>query len=157
VHEPTPAEWDRVIHNNLRGYFLTARRALPVMMAQRAGVLLFVTSETIQTVTLYVAAYGAAKGGATALMKAIAAEYGEYGIRANCLQIGATPGTAISKALVQSGADMGLVRESRKKPIPLVRFGTPEDHAGGLVYLASDEAAWVTGTTLNVDGGYTCI
>jgi NAD(P)-dependent dehydrogenase (short-subunit alcohol dehydrogenase family) len=157
VHEISEDDWDYVLRNNLKGYFLTAKAALPRMVAQRSGAIVMVTSETIQAVTLYVGAYAASKGGAAALAKAIAAEYAEFGIRCNCLQVGATPGTLASKPLVDAGADMSLVRDSRRKTIPLGRMGTPEDHANALVFLASDESSWVTGAVLNVDGGYTSV
>lgn len=139
-------EWDEVAHVNLRQAFRLIRENLRGMMKQRNGRIITVTSVVGTTGNPGQANYCAAKAGLTGMTKALAQELAARGITANCIAPGfiATPMTdALNDAQ----------REGILKAIPAGRMGSPDDIAAAALYLASDEAAYVTGATLHVNGG----
>ncbi len=148
------SDWERVLAVNLTGVFLTTRCAFRAMQG-RGGSLLVMSSVAGLEGTPSLGAYGASKAGVLQLVKTLALEGARYGIRANAVCPVWTD-TPMVDAFIKV---MGLGREAGRarllKDIPLGRLATPEDVANACLYLASDEAAFVTGVTLPVDGGHT--
>ena len=148
IEHTSPEDWDRVLGVNLRGAFNIARSALPVMRQQKYGRMLFTSSITGPHVTSPGHGhYSASKAGINGFIRAAALEFSGYGITVN----GVEPGNILTEAIqLQRGADYIA---SMVASIPLGRLGSPRDVANAFLYLASDEAGYVTGTTIVVDGG----
>lgn len=148
IEHTSPEDWDRVLGVNLRGAFNAARAALPVMRTQRYGRMLFTSSITGPHVTNPGHGhYAASKAGINGFIRAAALEFSGYGITVN----GVEPGNILTEAIQQQrGAEYIASMEAA---IPLGRLGTPRDVANAFLYLASDDAEYVTGTTIVVDGG----
>jgi 3-oxoacyl-[acyl-carrier protein] reductase len=145
-----PAEWDQVLGVNLRGTFLAAQAALPAMRAARYGRMVFTSSITGPRVTSPGHGhYSASKAGINGFIRAAAIEFAGYGITVN----GVEPGNILTEGMkLHRSAD--FIR-SMEEAIPLGRLGTPRDIADATLFLASDEASYITGTTIVVDGGQT--
>jgi len=147
-----PAEWDRVLNINLKGTFLVCKHVVRVMMEQRSGSIINVASiegiEGFQAQT----AYNVSKGGVILLTRNMAVDYGTMGIRVNCLCPGLieTPMTAVLNM-----DEFRPIKESFVKMHLLDRSGRPDEVAGPALFLASDDASFVTGHALVVDGGFT--
>jgi len=145
VHELDPGEWRRVMATDLDGAFHTARAVLPALLETR-GVLLFISSVGADAAAAGGAPYHVAKAGVNTLMRVIAKEVAGAGVRVNC----------IAPGLVRSDMGERLIRfvgEGITQTIPLGRVGEPSDIGKAALYLASDDASWVTGQILRVDGG----
>ena len=143
VLDADEAWWDRVIEVNLKGQFLCALRAAQWMARHGGGAMINLSSGGARAAHRGMVAYDASKGGVEAMTRALALDLAPYGIRVNALAPGAID-------------VMGLDEEQRLlrgETIPMGRVGTPEDMAGPAVFLASDDARYVTGTFLSVDGG----
>ncbi len=143
-------DWERVIAVNLTGSFRLARACLRGMMRRRFGRIVGITSVVGVTGNPGQANYAASKAGIIGMSKSLAAEVASRGITVNCVAPGfiATPMTA------------GLTDEQKARilgQIPADRLGGPQDVAAAVVYLASDEAGYVTGQTLHVNGGMAMI
>jgi len=149
THETGIDEYRRIVALNLDSTFYGIHAALPVMLRQRHGVILSTTSGAGLNVVLQLAAYGAAKAGVINLTKNIAVEYGHAGIRANVISPGPmdTPGLRAWLDTVPGGA------AAYARQIPCGRLGTAEDIAHVAAFLACDEAAFVNGVVVPVDGG----
>ena len=143
-------DWQAVLDVNLSSAFRLSRAALRGMMKKRWGRIINITSVVGVTGNAGQANYAAAKAGMIGMTKAIAAEIATRGITANCIAPGFIT-TAMTEKLTAEQ------RESGAKAIPIGRFGTPEEVASAAVYLASPEAAYVTGQTLHVNGGMAMI
>jgi 3-oxoacyl-[acyl-carrier protein] reductase len=139
-------DWDAVIRTNLTGAHLCAQQAMGTMLKQRSGRIINVTSVVAETGNAGQANYVAAKAGLIGLTRALANEIASRGITVNAVAPGfiATP---MTEGLPQNVKDAMLAR------IPLGRVGTDADCAAAIVFLASDEAAYVTGHVLDVNGG----
>ena len=140
--------WDRTIAVNLSGAFYVSRAALPVMAAGGGGAVVSITSVAGHRVWSHDVAYGVSKAGLEMLTRTIAVEYAEHGIRANCV----APGV-IDAGMTDVIEDL----EERRQLVamhPLGRMGRAEEVAEAVVWLASEESAFTTGTTLTVDGGF---
>jgi 3-oxoacyl-[acyl-carrier protein] reductase len=151
-HEMQDRTWNELLDTNLVGTFRMTRAVLPSMIQRKYGSIVNVSSVTgmkaIENVPL--AVYNTTKAGVIMFTKSIALEYPHYNIRCNCV----CPGTVRSPFL------QPYLEDERAKKIldstqPLGRIGEPEDVASAILYLASDEASWVTGAVLVVDGGTT--
>lgn len=151
VIDVSPAEWRQIMDVNLTGCFLTIRRAIPLMLAAGGGAIVNISSIHGLVGTGAAATYSASKGGLTNLTRQVAVDYGSRGIRCNAIAPG-TIVTAMSKPFRETPE---IMREYRHRTL-LPRLGEPADVAYAALYLASDEAAFVTGHTLVVDGGWTC-
>jgi NAD(P)-dependent dehydrogenase (short-subunit alcohol dehydrogenase family) len=143
------AQWDRTIAINLRGPFLCAKYALPHLVARGGGAIINVSSHgAFQAAPVGVADYATAKGGLVTLTYYLASEYGSSNVRANCIAPGPIP-TDLNAPFL--GTPEG--RAQTAMFIPLGRVGEIDDVARAAVFLASDEAKWITGAVLRVDGG----
>ncbi|WP_181702666.1 SDR family oxidoreductase [Chthonobacter albigriseus] len=148
IEQTSPEDWDRVMGVNLRGAFNAARAALPPMRAQRYGRILFTSSITGPHVTNPGHGhYAATKAGINGFIRAAALEFSGYGITVN----GVEPGNIMTEAIQEHRGPEYIA--SMEAAIPLGRLGTPRDVANAFLYLASEEASYVTGTTIVVDGG----
>ena len=146
-------EWQRVIDVNLTGTFIVCKHALGPMIEHRRGSIVNVASiEGIQG-TEGGSSYNASKAGVVMLTKNMAIDYGRLGIRANCI----CPGFIETPMLesVMGSPEMADFRERYRAEHKLGRFGRPEEIASAALFLASDDASFVTGHALVVDGGYT--
>jgi 3-oxoacyl-[acyl-carrier protein] reductase len=135
--------WDQILAANLKSAFLCAFRAAQVMARRRQGSIINMSSGGASRAHRGNAAYDAAKGGVEALTRALALDLGPYGVRVN----GLVPGSINSK-----GLDEATLRE-RGMTMPLGRVGDVDEMAGPAVFLASDDASYITGHLLVVDGG----
>ena len=153
VHLLPIEEWDRVQNVNLKGTFLTAKAVLPVMMQQRSGSIITLGSVEGLEGSEGGSTYNASKGGVVLLTKNIAMDYGRLGIRANCI----CPGMIETPLFwaTMGGEHFAPYRERIREQHKLGRLGQPEEIAGAAFFLASDDASFVTGQSLAVDGGYT--
>ncbi len=149
--ETDPDDWAKAIQVNLVGVLNTCHRVLPHMMDQGHGRVVNIGSDAGRVGSSGEAAYSAAKGGVIAFTKTIAREMARYGVRANCVSPGPTD-TALFDAVVQGNPKL---REALTKAIPLRRLAQPSDIANAVAFLASEEAAYITGQTLSVSGGLT--
>ena len=150
IENISPEEWDLVLGVNLRGTFLVARAALPHMKAKRYGRFVFTSSITGPRVTSPGHGhYSASKAGINGFIKSAALEFSAYNITVN----GVEPGNILTEGMQQHRSEAFI--RSMEEAIPLGRLGTPLDVAQAALFLASDEAAYVTGTTIVVDGGQT--
>jgi NAD(P)-dependent dehydrogenase (short-subunit alcohol dehydrogenase family) len=142
-------DWDRTIAVNLRGPFLCAKHALPHLIRRGGGVIINVSSHgAFQASPIGVADYAVAKGGLVTLTYYLASEYGGDNVRANCLAPGPVP-TDLNRPFL--GTAEG--RAQTAMFIPLGRVGELNDVANAALFLASDEAKWISGAVLRVDGG----
>jgi len=150
--EITAAEWDRIIAVNLRGMFLVAR-AVTAQMARRGtgGVVINMSSTNGIAGEEDYAHYNASKGGVLLLTKTMAVELGPLGIRVNALCPGyiSTP----LNAAISAGLDPGFEEAYARDRIPLRRTGRPEEVAAAYAFLASDDASFINGAGLVIDGG----
>jgi NAD(P)-dependent dehydrogenase (short-subunit alcohol dehydrogenase family) len=151
VSEVSLADWQEVLNVNLTGYFLTTRIAVRLMLAAGGGTIVNISSIHGIVGTGAAAAYCSSKGGVENLTRQVALDYGPHGIRCNAVAPGVVV-TAMSKGFWEAPE---IMAEYRRRTL-LRRFGEPKDVAFAALYLASDEASFVTGSTLVVDGGWTC-
>ncbi|MHC0062714.1 SDR family oxidoreductase [Nostoc sp. UIC 10890] len=150
-HEVTTADFDRVIAVNLRGAYLCARETIKHLLSlNRPGVIINISSvHEIIPRPMYIS-YSISKGGMENLTKSLALEYASRGIRVNAIGPGATI-TPINQDWIDDLEKKAIVESH----IPMGRAGTSEEMAAAVAFLASDEAAYITGQTLFVDGGLT--
>ena len=143
-------EWDRVLAVNLRGTFLAAQACLKPMKAQRYGRMVFTSSITGPRVSSPGHGhYSASKAGINGFIKAAALEFAAHGITVN----GVEPGNILTEGM-QLHRSAEFIR-TMEDAVPLGRLGTPRDVANAVLFLASEEAEYITGTTIVVDGGQT--
>jgi NAD(P)-dependent dehydrogenase (short-subunit alcohol dehydrogenase family) len=145
--------WDAIMNMNLKGMFMTCKHALPVMIAQKSGCIINVSS-TSSLAARPTLTYKTSKGGVNTLTQHLAMENAQYGIRANALLPGLidTP-MAIERRARERGVPREQVRAERDALVPIGRMGTAWDVANAALFLASDEAQYITGVLLPVDGG----
>jgi len=147
--ELAEAEWDRVLSTNLKGVFLCAQSAARAMIASKAGGVIVNMSSVAAAVPTYETAhYGASKAGIAQLTKSLAVGLAKHNIRVNAVQ----PGTVLSPMNERALADPKVMAE-RVALIPLGRVGRIEDVVAAALFLASDDASYITGVSLPVDGG----
>ncbi|HEX2615651.1 MAG TPA: SDR family NAD(P)-dependent oxidoreductase [Nitrososphaera sp.] len=149
-HEMPDDQWDGLIDTNLVGTFRMTKAAIPVMMKNGGGNIVNISSvlgvRAIPKVPLTV--YGVTKAGVIMFTKSIAVEYGQYGVRCNCV----CPST-IKSSIIEPYLQDENAKKVLESGFPLRKIGEPEDIAGAVAYLCSDDAKWVTGTVMMVDGG----
>jgi NAD(P)-dependent dehydrogenase (short-subunit alcohol dehydrogenase family) len=142
------AAWDRVWKTNLDGTVRCAREAFALLKASGRGSIVNLSSVMATKHTRQMSVYSATKGAVLALSRSLAVEYAPYAIRVNTLCPGYVETGLIGRYTANSMIAKGLLSQT-----PLRRFGTPQDIANAALFLASDEAAYVTGAALHVDGG----
>jgi NAD(P)-dependent dehydrogenase (short-subunit alcohol dehydrogenase family) len=140
--------WERVWAVNLDGTVRCAREAFDLLKASGKGSVVNLSSVMATKHTRQMSVYSATKGAVSALSRSLAVEYSPYNIRVNCLCPGYVETALIGRYTANPMIAKGLLAQT-----PLRRFGTPEDIANAALFLASDEAAYITGASLNVDGG----
>ena len=145
------ATWDNTLDINLRGAFLTAKAVLPHMVARRKGNLVFMASTNSWDGEAQLAHYNASKSGVFLLSKTLAREFGKFGIRSNA--VGPGPIRTRLSGPILNDPIYQLKYHPETGVIPLGRMGTPEEVAGPALFLASDDASYVSGVLLFVDGG----
>jgi len=145
------ATWDKVINVNLKGTYLSIRSVIETMRVQRSGSIVTIASIEGLNGTEGGSAYNASKGGVVLLTKNVAIDYGRVGVRCNTI----CPGFIDTPMLADVMAAMPDFKADVQRETKMGRFGKPEEIAGAACFLASDDASFVTGHTLVVDGGYT--
>lgn len=148
------ALWDRVMAVNVKSMYLTCRHVLPVMVKQRAGVVVNNSSLTSIRFTYPCLPYSVSKSAVNELTRSVAMQYAQHGIRANAVVPGLMATPRITHRLEASHPDTYREKlEERDAMIPLGRMGDAWDVARAVLFLASDESKYITGTELVVDGG----
>jgi len=150
LHEISDDQYDEMMNINMKAVFQLTRRVLPVMMEQKGGNIIHISSILGIIAVPQVAAYNISKGALNQFSRSIAVEYGSYGIRSNAI----CPGLIETDMTADLMKDEELMQEW-SKGYPIGRFGKPEDVANTCLFLASDESSFITGTVLPVDGGFT--
>ena len=154
VPDSTEEEWDLTLDICLKGTYLMSKFALQAMLAQKSGVIINNSSGWGLVGGNAAAAYCAAKGGVVLLTKAMAIDHGPQGIRVNCV----CPGDVDTPMLPEDARRRGMKWEdylATASDRPMGRIGKPEEIAAAVLFLASDEAQFITGAVLAVDGGGT--
>lgn len=152
IEEMTLDEWNKMMLVNVGSVFLGCKTVIPYMKAQGGGVIINTSSVCGLIGHLYTPeAYTAGKGALTTLTKSIAARYAKYGIRCNSINP-STVETPMTKNMLESPE----WRRERIGEVPLGRLATTDDVANAVLFLASDEASFINGVALPVDGGVTC-
>lgn len=152
IHETSPEDFDRCLRVNLRGAYLMSRAVIPGMLHAGTGSITHMASVTGILGLPGIAAYSATKGALIALARAMSTDYARLGIRVNSV----SPGTIDSPMLhefVAAQSDPASIRKAFDEMHPIGRVGTIEEVANVFVFLASDEASFVTGANYEVDGG----
>jgi len=162
IHELSLDDWNLVVDVQLTGTFLAAREALKYMIKNRSGSV--VTIGSVSSVVIgaggSAASYKAAKGGVLQLTRAIAAEYGHLGIRANCVcpgPIRTNLGKHSQEESTRWTTEPEMERRQYRVDQPLKRSAEPMEVANVVCFLASEEASFMTGSAVMVDGGYTAL
>jgi 2-hydroxycyclohexanecarboxyl-CoA dehydrogenase len=150
VDEFSVVEWESIRSVNLDGPWHFCQAVIPTMMAQRYGKIVNIASTAGIRATPHAAPYSTAKHGLIGLTRNLAVDLGLHGINANCV----CPASVDSPLLRESTSDE--YREKMVERLPLGRLGQATDIAKAVVFLASDDAAWITGAILPVDGGLSC-
>ena len=142
------AEWDAMLATNLTGVFLFCQAAGRVMIRQKAGRIVNVTTVAARSGSRGMAAYAAAKAGATALTQSLGAEWAKYGITVNAV----APGPVETEGVLEVWKTPAMIANAARE-VPLGRLGRPEEIAHAVIFAASDEAGFMTGETVYVSGG----
>jgi 2-hydroxycyclohexanecarboxyl-CoA dehydrogenase len=149
-----PAEWDKLIAINLTGALHMHHAVLPGMVARGGGRIVNIASDAARGGSSGEAVYAACKGGLVALSKTLAREHARHQITVNVVCPGPTD-TALLAGFAEGASNPEKLMDAFKKAIPLGRLGQPEDLAGAIVFLGSDDASFITGQVISVSGGLT--
>lgn len=147
ITDQTEADWDKVLNVNLKGVFLCCHRVVQEMIKQKQGAIVNIASIAAFHYTVPHIPYAASKAGVVALTRDLAYEVARHGIRVNAIAPGPIETPMMSNALTPQQ------KEGYAKQVPLGRLGQPHDIGNAVVFLVSDEASFITGTTLPVSGG----
>ena len=157
IADITEEEWHRVISVNLTGVFLGMKYAIPEMLKSGGGVIINVSSVAAISPRRYTGAYAAAKSGVIQLTRVTALEYARKNIRVNCILPGPIDTPFFTKV---TGGDPGKIaafKEMVRNEVPLGRFAQPGEIARVALFLASDEASYITGAAFAADGGQSLV
>ena len=159
VVETSEEELDHVINVDFKGTFLTLKYAIPEMIKSGGGSIILMGSDQTFVGKPRMAAYGAMKAAIGQLTKSTAIDFAKYNIRVNCVCPGTIDTPLITQAAEQYMKDTGKsseeFKEMLRKAQPIERFGRPEEVASLVCFLSSDEATFMTGSLISIDGGYT--
>jgi NAD(P)-dependent dehydrogenase (short-subunit alcohol dehydrogenase family) len=147
----TDDDWERSLAVTLRGPWLGVRHCVPEMIAGGGGAIVFISTVNATITNPLFGVYSVAKAGLNALTRSVALDYGRDGIRCNAI----APGQIVGERETASMADNPLEDQLSRDCYPLGRYGRPEEIAGCALFLASDDASFVTGAVLTADGGLT--
>jgi NAD(P)-dependent dehydrogenase (short-subunit alcohol dehydrogenase family) len=147
------ADWDRLLDINLKGIWACLQAELPVMAEDGGGAIVNTASESALVGMPGLASYSASKHGVVGLTKSVALEYATRGIRVNAIAPGPTETNIAANLEVSDEADELPFDMSAMSEVPMDRMATPEDMAGAVAFLCSEDASYVTGHCLPVDGG----
>jgi NAD(P)-dependent dehydrogenase (short-subunit alcohol dehydrogenase family) len=154
IHEHTPQEWDRVMDVNVKSVYFFARHIIPVMQRQRAGVILNTGSISSVAGLPAQGAYGPSKGAVVQMSRQMAIDYAAEGIRVNAVCPGTVDTPLLQKAAIDSG-DAPAFLHRLASAHPIGRIADAQEIAHFFCFLASDQARFITGAVLMIDGGYT--
>jgi NAD(P)-dependent dehydrogenase (short-subunit alcohol dehydrogenase family) len=154
AEETSEEEWHRVLDANLKGAFLVSKAALPALRRSDGGAIINIGSILSLVGMKRRAAYTASKGGLAMLTKAMALDHAAEGIRINCI-CPALVDTPLAQQALAQFADPQAELARRVAAIPAGRIGKPEEVARLALFLASDDASWMTGAVIPLDGGFT--
>jgi 2-hydroxycyclohexanecarboxyl-CoA dehydrogenase len=152
--DTTPEFWDKILAVNLRGPLACTRAALRHMIKAEYGKIVTIASDAGRVGSTGEAVYSAAKGGLIAFTKTVAREVARHRINVNCVCPGPSDTPLFQKEFAEKSPKLA---ESLKRVIPWGRLGVPDDVAPAVVFLASDDAGFITGQTLSVSGGLTMV
>jgi 2-hydroxycyclohexanecarboxyl-CoA dehydrogenase len=150
------ALWDKIIRINLYGPLNTHHAVGPLMVARKAGRIINISSDAARVGTSTEAVYSACKGGMVSFTKSVARELASKGVLLNVVCPGPT-NTPMMASLLGEGEQAVKWKDAMLRGIPLKRMGEPEDYAGIVAFLASDDASYITGQTISVSGGMNMI
>lgn len=154
LHDVAVQEWDEILRVNLTSVYLVSRHVLPHMLARAKGAIVNNSSVAGLVGDLRSAAYCATKGAVANLTRAMALDYARRGIRVNAICCGEIETPLFVREAGQLGLSVDQFRARLNEAHPIGRIGRPREAAEAVVFLASDEASFITGALLPVDGGY---
>lgn len=154
--ETDEQDWDRVININLKSMFLTTRAVLPQMLKQEKGAILNISSWVAERYLPTHFVYSISKAGVNALTRNLALIYADKGIRVNAIMPGLIETPMAYRQTVLYGGDRELMKKDRSQRVPMKQMGESWDVAYASLFLVSDEAKYITGQVLAVDGGLLC-
>lgn len=156
IEQVSEEDFDRIMAVNVKGVFLMSKEVIPIMLKQKKGVIVNNASCSGLVGDRNAVAYNTSKGAVVLMTKCLALDYALKNIRVNCV----CPGEIDTPMFRQEAKARGLPVEEYRKQLceyhPIGRLGRPEEVADAVLFLASDEAGFITGTAFSVDGGYTC-
>lgn len=150
------ASWDWQMNINLKGMFLTSRAVLPHMLKSGSGAILNISSISAERFNPTVFVYNVSKAGVNALTRSLAMEFADKGVRVNAIMPGLMDTPMVARHKDRYGGDMEKLRQARNERSPMKRMGEPWDIANAALFLVSEEAKYITGQILAVDGGFLC-
>ena len=153
IADITEEEWNRVLAVNLTGVFLGTKYAIPEMLKGGGGVIINTSSVAAVSPRRYAGAYAAAKAAVIQLTKVTALEYARKNIRVNCILPGPIDTPFFTKVAGGDADKMAAFKEKVRNEVPIGRFAQPEEIAQVALFLASDEASYITGAAFAADGG----
>lgn len=154
VVETTEEDWHRILGVNLTGVFLCSKYCAPAMIESGQGAIVNIASEAGIVGIKNQVAYNVSKSGVIALTKSMALDFAPHNVRVNCLCPGRTL-TPLVEQVIAEAEDPESTRRALEEDRPVNRMGKPEEIAAGILFLASDESTYATGSVLAIDGGYT--
>jgi NAD(P)-dependent dehydrogenase (short-subunit alcohol dehydrogenase family) len=153
IHDTSPEEFQRISDHNIRPVFLASRHCVPFMLQEKSGSIIAISSMFGIVGRAERVAYCTAKAGVIGMMRAVALDLADKGLRANAICPGFIE-TDLAREIAAQEADPEAALRDRRLMHPIPRAGQPDEVAAMAVFLSSDESAFVTGQALSVDGGY---